>query len=47
MSGLQLEKAFKGIGAEQMFPEQAANLQKDEPIAAYPLHERKIEQAND
>jgi hypothetical protein len=30
-----------------MFPGEAANLLKDELTADYPLHERKIEQAND
>jgi len=30
-----------------MFPKEAANLGKDEPMAAYPLHERKMLYAND
>jgi hypothetical protein len=30
-----------------MFPGEAANLSKDEPMAAYPLHERKMTWAND
>ena len=35
------------ISAEQMFPKEAANLGKDEPMAVYPLHERKMPYAND
>jgi hypothetical protein len=32
ISGLQQEKAFTVPGAEQMFPEEAANLSKDESM---------------
>lgn len=30
-----------------MFPKEAANLGKDEPMAAYPLHKRKMIYANE
>jgi hypothetical protein len=38
---LQREKAFTGLGAEQMFPEEATNLRKDGSPTGYPLQQRK------